>query len=370
MKVVIISQKSYPYISPRANRATELAKELSRQGHRVILYALTGSLDYSDFHKEYGVEVKSLGVSRFGLSNNEGVSRRNVLYKVIERYLGRFLEFPSCELINMTFRALKKERQIDMLITIAVPHTIHWGAAKFRKKYPGSVHTWIADCGDPFMLNPFLHKPWYFKYVEKNWCHLCDFITVPIDDAIKAYYPEFAEKIKVIPQGFNFDNNTLANYIPNSIPTFGFAGLFYEKLRDPQSFFDYLSSLNCDFRFVIYIKDTTYYRSAFHLDDYQKKLGSRLVIHNFIPRNELLYQLSKMDFLINIRNDSGVQQPSKLIDYAITGRPILEISSSFKEIDLFNQFLKGDYHHQIMIDDISQYDIRNVVKAMIALTNK
>lgn len=368
MKVVIISQNCYPYIGPRANRATELAKGFARQGYDVTLYALLGGCNYDAFSSESKVVVKSLGISKYGLEDNAKYKRRNLLFKAFERLLGRYLDFPKCEMAQLAYHALKSEKSIDLLITIAVPHSIHYGAARFRKKHQEVIKTWIADCGDPFMLNPHAHLPWYFEYVEKKWSRLCDFITIPIEEARNAYYPEFSDKIRVIPQGFDFVNNHLAHYVPNKIPTFAFAGIFYEKLRDPHAFLDYLCTINNDFKFIIYIKDTPYYRSAFHLNEYQQKLGDRLEIHNFIPRSELLFELSKLDFLINIRNVSGVQQPSKLIDYALTGRPILEITSSFDERSEFDQFMKGDYDNQTVIENMERFDIRNVVKQMISLS--
>lgn len=370
MKVVIISQNCYPYISPRANRATELAKEFARQGHNVILYALLGGCNYDAFSSETKVSVRNLGVSKYGLEDNAQHKKRNVFFKAFERLLGRYFDFPRCEMTKLVYHALKSENSIDLLITIAFPHSIHLGAARFRKKHPKVINTWIADCGDPFMLNPHAHLPWYFEYVEKKWSRLCDFITIPIEEARNAYYPEFSDKIQVIPQGFDFVNNHLSDYVPNKVPTFAFSGIFYEKLRDPHAFFDYLCTIEKDFKFVIYIKDTPYYRSAFHLNEYQQKLGNRLEIHDFIPRSELLFELSKMDFLINIRNVSGVQQPSKLIDYALTRRPILEITSDFNERPAFDQFLEGNYDNQIIVENLERYDVRNIVKQMISLSEK
>lgn len=369
MKIVIISQNCFPYISPRANRATELAKEFARQGHETILYALIGNIDYSAFEKETGIRVKNLGVSKYGLSDNANISNKNILYKIFTRFVGRYLDFPKCELKQMTYKALKSEGSMDMLITIAQPHTIHWGAAKFKKKYPKAIGTWVADCGDPYMLNPHTNYPWYFEYVEKHWCSLCDYITIPIEEGRVAYFPEFSNKIRIIPQGFDFENNKIVEYKSNPRPTFAFAGIFYEHMRDPHAFLDYLCTLKSDFKFIIYTKDTPYNRSAFHLDDYQQKLGDKLVVCNFIPRADLLCELSQMEFVINIRNRSSVQQPSKLIDYALTKRPILEITSDFNEQNIFDEFLVGDYTHQTIVENIERFDIRNVVKEMTNLSN-
>lgn len=367
MKIVIVSQNCYPYISPRANRATELAKEFACQGHEVILYALLGNLDYSQFEIKTGVKVKSLGVSRLGLFNNENKRRNNILLKVLKRLFGRILNFPKIELASMTNRVLKCERTMDLLITIAQPHAIHWGGAKFRRNNRKAVGCWIADCGDPFMLNPFVNYPWYFKYVEKEWCNNCDYIAVPIESAKEAYYPEFLPKIIIIPQGFDFSVSYGKDYHPNVIPTFAYSGLFYVDKRDPLRFLDYLCTLKQDFRFVVYTNDNQFYAETFHFEEYKKALGDKLIINPFIPHEELMIKLSQMDFLINIKNNSGVQQPSKLIDYALSGRPILEISSSFAEKEAFEEFIQGDYHQAVIVENINQYDIKNVVKSMLAL---
>ena len=367
MKVVIISQNCYPYISPRANRATELAKEFARQGHSVTLYALMGNYDYSAFINMYGIQLLNLGQSLWGLQDNSNYCKKSWFAKVVALLFGKYLDFPKCELKGMVYKALTNEKDIDLLITIAHPHTIHWGAAKYVRHFPNMIKKWIADCGDPYMLNPHVHYPWYFKYVEKNWGRLCDYITVPIEEARNAYYPEFSDKIRIIPQGFDFDHNNLAEYEKNIVPTFAFAGIFYERLRDPRAFLNYLCEIVDDFKFVIYINDTPYYRTAFHLDEYKEKLGDKLEIHSFIPRSDLLFELSKMDFLVNIKNASGVQQPSKLIDYALTGRPILEISSDFSDHIVFEEFCNGDYQHKTIVNNMERYNIKNVVNEMLSL---
>ncbi len=369
MKILIISQNCYPYISPRSNRATELAKEFSKQGHEVILYALLGKIDYNEFKNDFKFDIRPLGISKYGLYDNENKKSNNILYKIIQKFAGKYLEFPKIELKKLTYKVLKGEDNIDCLITIAHPHTIHWGAAQFIKKNPNKVRNWIADCGDPYMLNPFIKYPFYFKFEEKKWCKLCNYISVPIADAKDAYYHEFRDKIVVIPQGFNFENNNLSNYIPNNVPTFAFSGIFYKNLRDPIKFFEHLCTIKDNFKFIIYTQTTDYTYDAFCLNKFKQILGDKLEIRSFIPRSELLKELSKMDFLINIRNNSGVQQPSKLIDYAIANRPILEITSEFSEAAIFNEFFNKDYHNARIVENIEQYDIKNVVKKFISLTN-
>ena len=69
-----------------------------------------------------------------------------------------------------------------------------------------------------------------------------------------------------------------------------------------------------------------------------------------------------MDFLINIRNESTVQVPSKLIDYYLTHRPVLEISSAFEEAEMFDAFMSGDYSKQTTIEHPERYNIQNVAR--------
>src|SRR5690606_24925286 len=143
-----------------------------------------------------------------------------------KKVINRLTAYPSIKLIPIIKKAIEGEGVFDYLITIAAPHPIHWGAGFVKKRLS---NCWVADCGDPYMLNPFAFHPFYFKWFEKNWCSKADFITVPIEAAKEGYYPEFRDKIRVIPQGFDFSSVKLAEYKPNSVPTFAYAGNCYKK---------------------------------------------------------------------------------------------------------------------------------------------
>lgn len=352
MKIVIVSQVCFPRLSPRSHRATELAKEFARQGHNVSLYAFLGDYDYTEESRKTGVCFKNLGEAKFGMpSNTKGQGQ--TLFHRFGRFAGRLVEFPECTMIPMVKRTIQTEGETDLLITIAVPHIIHFAAALADRK---RVKCWIADCGDPFMGNPMHKPPFYFEYFERYWCKRCDYITIPVEDARNAYYKEYREKIRVIPQGFDFKATRLADYVPNKVPTFAYSGIFYKDLRDPSKFLDYLSTLNKDFKFICYTKGLGI------LQLYSEKLKDKLEVRDYIPRDQLIYELSKMDFLINVPNKSGVQQPSKLIDYALTKRPVIDLSSDFPEGErvVLNEFLSANYQHQHRFDRLEQYNIVNV----------
>jgi hypothetical protein len=81
--------------------------------------------------------------------------------------------------------------------------------------------------------------------------------------------------------------------------------------------------------------------------------------------------MSKADFLINVDttldNHSNTEAvPSKLIDYALTNRPILNISSAYLDKDIVLEFLNKDYSRQRVVEK-SNYDIRKVSTKFLKL---
>ena len=365
-RIVIISAAIYPRNSPRANRTTELAKEFARQGHDVTVYAVLGKYDYTEFEKENNLKVRNLGKMNFVPYTSDVDSEPSYLNDVFTKLFFKILEYPNIEFFFKVVRVLKKEQNIDLLLTFAVPFPIHWGAAYEEKHFAKkNIKTWIADCGDPYMGNKLKRYPFYFKYVEKWFCKKVDYLTVPIEAAKDAYYEEFLDKIRVIPQGFNLEEIKITDKINNTdVVTFVYAGVFYKDIRDPRPFLDYLCELNNDFRFIVYTKNESF------IENYKKKLGKKLLIRNYIPREELLNVMSQADFLINFENDSEVQSPSKLIDYALSKRPILSVSSSRLNKDHISEFLNRNYTNQVVIKDIEQYNIKNVARTFISLMEK
>ena len=115
------------------------------------------------------------------------------------------------------------------------------------------------------------------------------------------------------------------------------------------------------FKFIIY---TT---SKDIIEPYVEASNGRLELRGYIPREELLFELSKMDFLININNGTSVQTPSKLIDYALTKRPILSIDTEMKDRDMVNEFLQGNYSRQFEVENFEKYQIVNVVRQFLEL---
>lgn len=360
MKILIVSGAFFPEDSPRSFRTTELSKELSRLGHDVTVYIPDYDYDYSRFDKECPMRINSykrIPQRRVFL----GVS---IIDRIIFHYENWLIDIPSLKNMGVVEKTLRTEKGYDLLITIAVPHFIHWAVGKLYDKGCRLAKTWVADCGDSFMLNKTVsHRPpFWFKSLEKRWCQACDHISVPLESEKENYYPEFKEKIRVIPQGFNFEDVSGEVLEPhNTIVTFAYAGSFIPKVRDPRPLLDFLKTIDNSFKLIIYTSNTTL------VEPYRNAFGERLEIKKPIPRLDLIRQLRNCDFVLNIDNGAAKGMPSKLIDYALVGRPILSITSSNIDKNKIKEFLSRDYSGKYIVDNIEKYNIHNVAKQFLDL---
>ena len=360
MKILIVSNHSFPHQGPRAFRTAELAEQFANMGHEVVVYSVTGDYDYTDYTRRTSVVMKDLK-PRFCIGSNAGGEKVSLFDRFMFHFFHRLLFWPECEFHFLLGKVIKDNPNVDLLITIAYPHSIHSGAARAKRKHPRLFpKVWIADCGDPFMLNPFINAPSYMKDYEDMWCSACDYITIPVESAKKGYYPQYHYKIRIIPQGFDFAKTPIEKYTPNKVPTFLFMGSVYPGIRDPHSFMDFLLTYKQPYKFKMLMHSSLE-------DKYVNESNNQIEYIIGLTRPEVIKECSKADFLINITNPNAIQSPSKLIDYGISKRPILDITSDFQQENIFNEFISGNYEHRRVIENIEAYKIQNVAQSFIEL---
>lgn len=390
-KILIVSHYFYPLNNPRSLRTIELVLELVRRGHDVTVLASLQD-QTSAYAEKHGFKVKDLGRLKWKGIELKGRGIEGLVRKVMRRLSIMLLDFPEIELVGKVKRALKKESGYDLLISIATPHPVHWGVARVWRK--GSKNNpakmWVADCGDPYMLDKSdtFKKLFYFKYPEKDFCRKVDFIAVPFEGAKDGYYPEFRDKIRVIPQGFRFpeisgfrssenngfkgsenngyrfnENNgfNLTNKI-GSVTTFGYSGNITSYRHYAIPFFKFLNSVKEDFKFVIYTKDRAFYEQYLSKDTLKK-----CEFHGYLDRPKLLQKLSKMDFLLHFPYQNEFQRSLKLVDYHYLQVPIISMRDDEESFDNFYNFLNGDYSGRIEPVDIDEFRIEVVTNKFMEL---
>ena len=365
--VLVVSRYFHPINSPRSFRTTELVKELCRQGHRVTLMTHHRPEYHDELAATYGFDIIDLGARRApDIAINPANRLTSLVTRLARRGLLQLLEYPESEWTFRVYRALKRlDRTFDLMISIATPYPIHWGVALARSAERPLATTWVADCGDPYMgerLDSF-RKFFYFEYVERYFCRKMDHLSVPIANAIPAYYPEYHDKIVVIPQGFKFSEtrSLLQPYTPHAVPTFAYTGSFIPGRRDPRPILDYLLDQPQDFRFHIYTQMQGL------VADHAQRSGGRVIVHDYIPRDQLIGTLSRMDFLLNIENGVPEMLPSKLIDYWLVGRPILSLDSNALDTTQLDAFLRGNYDARLQLENMERYNIERVAQKFVAL---
>jgi glycosyltransferase involved in cell wall biosynthesis len=365
-KILIVSASFYPENSPRSFRATELAKEFARQGHNVTVITHKIPEIHNEYEKKYNLVIKDLGKRKWKSITLKGTGIVRLCRRIFLRFSMLLFEYPNIELFWMVKKVLKKESEYNLLISIAVPYPVHWGVAGSLAKSHRVAGTWIADCGDPYVgrENDTFKVPFYFRFIEKWFMRKADYISVPTRGAIGGYFPEFQPKIKIISQGFRFEDYQFESKIViNSKPIFAYSGGFIPGRRDPSEFIAYLKKQTIDFEFHIYTTTPEF------IPNLTKDERTKIIVHNPVPRQELLKNLSQMDFLINFENIGGKQTPSKLIDYLILGKPILSIKTGSLDINLIKEFLSGNYKGKMLFEDPEQYHIENVCEKFIQLIN-
>lgn len=374
MKIAILTAVFHPELHPRAFRAYELAKEYAIQGHDVEVFLLTRikGFDYEQLSQELHIKITILPLYTRELGAENIFQQTNPLLRWIHwgyRWLLEYLLAGNLFAYSTRIaECLKHEmQQKDMVIALSTPFMNLLGLAKYVHAHKAQSKTiYIADSGDPFYYSQQTKRALYFKWIEKWVYRHFDYLSIPTSDAIPAYAPLIPkEKIQIIPQAFNMRDVHLSPTPTSDIPTFAYAGVFYQDIRNPEFLFKHLCTLTEDFRFHVYLRHRDPHITSV-LDKYQKQLGEKLIIHYSVKRTDLLYRLSECHFLINISNTTSTQLPSKLIDYGITKRPVYSFDKQSFNPQVFTAFMHGDYTHAMPID-IRPYDIEVVTKQFLEL---
>ena len=365
-RFLIVTRAFYPANSPRAHRATELAKELSRRGH-VVSVLTESDPEQSLLANEFGIELIDLGRSSLREVPLIFRGKPRLLLRALRRALRILMCYPEIEILFRVARRLSSVRRHDCIISIAAPHAIHWGVAWHARRGALPADVWIADCGDPFMgqENDSFSPAFYFRWIEKMFCRKASWISVPTIGAKDGYYTEFHRKLVVIPQGFRFEDyeDLRQSQSASDKVRFAYAGHIIPGRRDPGQLFSYLKGVKAPFEFHVFTRSTDFIKSFVESDP-------RIVVREFLPRKILLRELASMNFLVNIENAGNRQTPSKLIDYWLCGRPILNVRSFNIDTRTIDEFLAGDYSNGLIIEDPEQYRIENVVDSFLSLVER
>ena len=354
MKIIVVSYYSESEITPRAFRATSITSGLRRLGHEVIVISPP---------KKNIRNNNAISKSGFSVSKNWVMSLKFTIRLIVQYFLPGWKDLKAGPFF---FRKLNG-MHADVVISIGLPFSVHLAVAVSRQFLGLRAATFIADYGDPYSSNPAANSCFYAAALERWALKAFDYVLIPVEIMKVAFVNLVNDEksICVIPQGYKLDDVNKKVYKKNKQLAFAYAGVFYSKVRDPSKFFDYLCLLEIDFCFHIYT-DLGNTETASILKKYKPLLQEKLLIHQLVPRDECIFNLSGMDFLINFNNAGGVQVPSKIIDYTLSDRPYLSISPELSIFSEFDSFCGGNYS-SFSKPDISGFDQNVIAKKIVSL---
>ena len=368
--LLILSFSYSPMRNPRAFRWTALAEEFASRGVRVrVVCSWQPGLPQRQILR--GVEVYRAG--------NRFIESIRACFAQLRRNSHQILVSQPSKRSGASLGAVGSLfwRQIAWPDTTCV----WYGAARQKaevllQKFPGTTVVsvspaftaalvgysvtkrnglrWVIDMGDPFSIadgapaNNFLLYKSMNQRVERTLFQNADAVTLTNTNIRERYsllYPESADKMHVIPpllSDMAFRASLLSKpRKPDASVRIVYVGTLYKRLRRP----DFLLSLfeglvaegklpGLELHFFGNCEECT---DALAL--YGKRFGKMLHVHGLISQEKTLAEIDTADVVVNLGNTNTLQLPSKLVEYAALGKPILNIIRA--EHDPSEEFLKN-----------------------------
>jgi glycosyltransferase involved in cell wall biosynthesis len=368
MRYLIISYDFPPKNSPRAFRWGTIARYLAEQGHTVDVIT-QGKNSKSEYVKGVNVhQVQEFLLGRFrtaqsggrvDLSKIEENSPNHAKWKIIlKKYafivarwvynkIWKNLYWPDFAAMWIpsalsTARKLKRKHNYSAVITVSLPFTGHVIGLKLKKEFPGMF--WLADMGDPFSIMKSTQTNNYKLYgdynhrVEQDVFNLANAISVTTHETKQEYSPwlppESFDKIKVMPPLFTpTDIIPKGKKSPDVLKLF-YCGTLYKTIRNPSFLLQVFKAMadkkfhgkTLELHIMGDIHDTT---ECF--EPYADMMDKQIFLHGRKPKEEVNKMMAESDILINICNDTFYQLPSKVVEYAASGKPVLNFARSDKD---------------------------------------
>lgn len=249
------------------------------------------------------------------------------------------------------WRKLKEKNEYDLIYVSCPPFPQILAAIFLKKKFQLPL---VLDFRDAWSLDPNQEgsklKRLVYKYVfpsfERYAFEVSDHIvlnTPSVKNGYQALYPEYAEKMSWIPNGYDeedFKGNTFkVEKNQKKIMTLLYCGRFGVCGRSPLPLLNAISRIKNDIniKLVIYGNQPVYLK-----DDINKmELGEIVSLRGQIPHKDVISKMYEHDVLVIYQETPLNDFPSvasKTYDYLRVGAPILSIGPSGDNQDLVKKY--------------------------------
>lgn len=362
----MVSYRYAPEIYPHAFRWSTIAEHWAGQGHQVdVVCASKPGLPGNEVingvrvHRVGGSLINGVDGLRSLLRGAKDPSKKNISSssKSSSKDLTRSLLLLSKKVHDNTwkkvywpdyagswyFPAVRKLKQLfathsyDGLVSVSHPFTGHLaGLGAMRQNLRA---TWVVDVGDPFCFvedvpanNRRLYKGLNCYAEGKVFDRAAAIAVTP--EAAKKYkeiFPENAAKMQIIPPLLAAVQDEEARepvFMDANRLRLVFIGTLYKDIRNPDFLLKLFAALlqtplaeRLELHFFGDINDCKEF-----FEPYRELLGNKIFIHGMVSRGQAMQAMREADILVNIANDTPYQLPSKVVEYASTGKPVLNLA--------------------------------------------
>lgn len=355
-RILVVSYLSPPVTTPRAIRLKAFASKWVQTGYSVDIVTYGDNVvETTAYGRVYRVTSKILKklmkisnsskqTANTALTQKRGNFKSKILSWIFKMWWKVFA-WPDGNCLWI-FPAVKKVKELmnsnsyDAVMSISTPFSGHVVALLALRKCKDVV--WIIDSGDPFSLVPESPANNYFlysslnKFVERKCLEKCDYFSVTTVGTKKIYantFSEYADKIVVIPPLYSADK-----CIPfsveeirkrnNGMIKINFIGYLYRKMRNPQNALNIFSKLFEKYPDLHGRCCITFFGSLGDCQDIFEEFTSKLPLdfRGSLPHDEIMDIMRSSSILLNLGNITSFQTPSKIIEYALSGRPVLNVA--------------------------------------------
>lgn len=391
MRILIISYLFPPAESPRAYRWGTLSTCFAEQG--IDVDVLCAGAAVADFTANTGVRVVTIPPSAIQVARERAIRKAPQGRKRHEGWIRRrlrrivgALRWPDYSLSWLEpayakARALAKQHAYDAVISVSLPYSAHLVAKRLRRE--GSLTgAWLADIGDPYSLPSNSTQVYGSRFLvrsqtsEREILRDCDrwFVTDPgARDALVSLLGADGRKALVAPPILTVPIITRESrstpspaYSKERPMRLAYAGIFYERVRPIDRLATLVEmlaeELGGDAFAIDLFGDNERWRAR--LMARSPVSARRVRFHGSLPRAELMPRLADYDALLNFGNSTAFQVPSKVIEYAALGVPIMNVKG--RQEDTSEQLLEGyPFCTTLLVPDDQSYGWENETKTCL-----
>ena len=361
-KVLIICYDYLPLISPNSFRWSSIAEYwVSKQAYEVhvicawkpgfhrkeILNGVNvyrvGGLFIETIRNYVTKKCDPIGLNKINIINNITIKQKLIiLLKWFHDLTWKKIYWPDYACLWF-FPAKKKaieiikEKKIKRLISVSFPFTGHLVGYFIKKK--NSKTTWITDIIDPSFFpnfsptNNHLLYSGLNKIIERKIIHKAQSVSVltkSIQERYSVLFPKYANKITINPNLLFYKKvkgSKRLLFKDDQKIRLVFIGTLNKRIRSPEhllKIFQMLLKTRIAEKLELHFFGGVDY-CLDQFEPYQELINKKIFLHGLVSREKAILAMYSADILLNIGNSNPYQEPSKVIEYASTGKPIVNI---------------------------------------------